>query len=148
MAEIMNLNVPDGRTTIYINGDKEKPVRINLYDESVFIRAKKAMEEIESITVQADEGMDVLMKIDEADRISNEVKRWINYIFDYDVSSVVFGNFSPMTIVTKSGKTYFQVFLDAIMPKISEAQKKSIDAQRKRVDKYTAKKNTRGVIRK
>ncbi len=63
------------------------------------------------------------------------MKEQINYIFDYDVSSAVFGNASCMS-VTKKGEYYFENFIGAILPVIEHEFGVRIDKMSTRAKQY------------
>ena len=140
--ESTNLVINDGRKKFTVNGDENRAFYVNLADNMILVRAKKAMNFFKSLKQEdyMKEGMD---EIDAIEKINEDCRKQIDYVFDYGVSEAVFGNISPMaTVDQKTGKIYSEAFLEAIMPQIEKAQKameKSMKESDKRIQKYTAK---------
>lgn len=142
------LNIPDGRKEFYINGDESRVIRVNLNDDNIVTRARKAMRVLEKLADSVegfksendDDFLDLLEHLDE------EARKEINRVFEYDVSTPVFGGISPFAVVNDKGQVYVEAFLNAIMPKIEEDRQKHLaeihaqaKASRARTDKYTKK---------
>ena len=137
-----NLNISDGRKRFTINGDESRAIYVNLTDNQLAVRAKKAMEFVKNMEVEnyLTEGTD---EIDAIEKVNEDVRRQIDYVFGEGTSQAVFGNISPTAVVdAKTKKTFFEAFLEAIMPEIEKEQKlmkKSMEESEKRISKYTAK---------
>lgn len=141
------LIIPDGRKEFYLFGDTSRVIRINLNDDNILQRFKETYEEVMGLVDEmsahtADEDyFDISKKLDD------EIKKKLNYIFDYDVSSAVFGNVSLLAVVNhKTGDTFLEAFLNAIMPKIEAERKHFHELSKKRMreiktntNKYTRK---------
>jgi hypothetical protein len=67
--------------------------------------------------------------------VRNIIYEQINYIFNADVSTTVFGNQSPISSV--KGKFLFEGFIEAAGSIIEDAIKKEQVASQKRIEKYT-----------
>jgi len=65
------------------------------------------------------------------------MKETINYVFNNDVSQVVFGNTSALT--TKNGKTIAERFITAVTPIIQKEMEAEIKASNKRTSKHLVK---------
>lgn len=138
-----NLNIADGRKRFTINGDENRAFYVNLTDNQIAVRAKKALAFIKSMEADqylTDENTD---EIDAIEKNNDDLRAQIDYVFAEGVSQAVFGNISPTAVVdTKTKKTFFEAFLEAIMPEIEKEQKlmkKSMEESEKRIQKYTNK---------
>lgn len=114
-------------------------VRVDVTDFGFFNRAKEAekniteiMERMEQLQRQHMETEEVFEQLAVYDK---EVKEQLNMMFDYDVSSVVFGNKNCLSI--GNGETFVARFMNAILPvikkDIEKEQKKSVQ----KMSKYT-----------
>jgi hypothetical protein len=143
MANI-NLNINEGRKGITINGDENRKIYINLSDSNILVRAKKAkqlinekVKDIENIpTPQDDTNKETYL--DKIDEINQFYRNQINYIFNYNVSDVVFGDFEPTTLCD-NGESLAEVFLDQILPEVASSVTSAQKKSEKRIKTYTAK---------
>lgn len=134
-----SLNFDTGVNEYLINGDESKVIRIDTTDFALFDRAKKASEIIDKLSndyrnadVKTDEqANEIFVKADK------DIREQINYIFGYDVSTVVFG-ITNCVSVTKSGHMLFENFLNAVIPVIKEDMQEAMKKQNERVNKYTS----------
>lgn len=132
------LNFETGYKEYCINDDESKIIHINTTDFAILDRIKKAMSNIDSISKEYE---NVEPKNDEDTNIlfvsaDKKIKEQIDYIFNSDVSSVVFGNTSCMSLT--GGQPIFMNFLNAIIPIIHFDIEKEINNQNKKVAKYTS----------
>lgn len=135
-----NINIDDGREAITINGDPNRTIYVQASDFNIKVRARQAqknigdlLEEINKVSPENEEAFtDVLEDIDK------KVREQINFIFNSDVSEPVFGACSPLMSL-KSGKSYVEAFLDAIIPELEKIAKKAAEASEKRILKHTGK---------
>lgn len=135
-----NINIDDGREAITINGDPNRTIYVQASDFNIKVRARQAqknigalLEEIDKATPENEDTFtDVLEDIDK------KVREQINFIFNSDVSEPVFGACSPLMSL-KSGKSYVEAFLDAIIPELEKIAKKATEASEKRIAKHTRK---------
>lgn len=121
------------------NDNELGTIRVDVTDFGFFNRAKEAekniteimkrMEQLQRQHVGTEEAFEQLAQYDK------EVKEQMNLMFDYDVSSVVFGNKNCLSI--GNGETFIARFLKAILPvikkDIEKEQKKSVQ----KMSKYT-----------
>ena len=73
--------------------------------------------------------------IDKISEIDEKIKQEINVLFNYDVSSVVFG--ATHCLSTSNGVTFVENFLEAVTPIIEKEFEKEAQASSSRVSKYT-----------
>jgi hypothetical protein len=141
---MQNLIIDDGCKEFMINNDPNKVIRFNPADYGILERISNAYTAIkdasnieEDITLKADG--DPMEGIKEAAQVvsvvSNTIKEQIDYIFDSPVSSVVFGNQSPMSMV--KGIPFYERFLNAVVPVIKKEVHQEQQASASRMEKYT-----------
>ncbi len=131
-----NLGFDVGYKEYSINGDESRILRINTSDMNIITRMNKAEKELQKIadkcnSATADNAIETLSYLD------NEVRKQINYVFDGDVSDIIFGNTNCISIA--GGKPIFENFLEAVLPIIKEdisTEQKKIE---RKVSKYTSK---------
>jgi len=141
---MQNLNFDDGFKEFSINGDKERVIRFNPSDFGILERIEKANKAINEAT-KGNEDLDLKADGTAAEElsrsvnivkgISDTIKNQIDYIFDSPVSSIVFGNQSPLSMV--KGVPFFERFLDAVTPVIKKEITAEQGASQKRMQKYT-----------
>ena len=113
-------------------------VEIDLTDTNIAKRADTAKENIlayidEAATIADEEDKDTA--IDKISEIDEKIKQEINILFNYDVSSVVFG--ATHCLSTSNGVTFVENFLEAVTPIIEEEFDKEAKAASARISKYT-----------
>lgn len=131
-----NLSFEVGYKEYSINGDESRILRINTSDMNIITRMNKAEKELQKIadkcnSATADNAIETLSYLD------NEVRKQINYVFDGDVSNIIFGNTNSISLA--GGKPIFENFLEAVLPIIKEdisTEQKKIE---RKVSKYTSK---------
>lgn len=141
---MQNLIIDDGFKEFSINNDPNKVIRFNPADFGIIERINNAYKEIEKVQNEVpdielnNDGSPVDMLSNAAEvvsKVSNTIKKQIDYIFDSPVSDVVFGNQSPLSMV--KGVPYYERFLNAVVPIIEKEVKAEQEASRKRIEKYT-----------
>lgn len=119
-----------------INGDKNKVLCVNTTDTKIFKRLKETKPKIDRIIkdseklgddMTADENIELLDKLDD------EVKSIIDYIFNTNASEVAFGNASCLSIC-ENGLPLFQNFMEALIDEIEKDLKKA----NSNISKYTS----------
>lgn len=135
-----NIIIDDGREAITINGDPDRVIYIQPTDFNIRLRNVQARKNINSLLAELDKAKPENEEAfaDLLESVDKQIKEQINYIFNYDVSKPVFGLCSPL-MALKNGKSYVQVFLEAISPIIEKASKEAEKASEKRIAKHTAK---------
>ncbi|MFV0344209.1 MAG: hypothetical protein ACK5JH_15205 [Anaerocolumna sp.] len=142
-----NISFDDGYKSFSINNDENKVIKFSPADYGILERFSKARKTI----VEAVENLekDVHLKsdgttideIDEAGALIAQVNKLINdqidYIFNAEVSNMVFGRQSPISSV--KGIFLFERFLDAVSPILQKEITEEQKASQKRIKKYTSK---------
>jgi hypothetical protein len=108
------------------------PKDLNLLDrlKSGFTRIEEKVNSIQHIDcLSIDENIKIYKECDEF------VKAELNIIFDYDVSSILFGNNSSFS--SHDGSYWIMQFIHGITPIIQTEIKKELKASENRVSKYT-----------
>lgn len=112
-----------------------------LIDTSDTNMAKRAAVAKENILAYINEATKVVdnedekSAIDRITEIDNKIKEEVNKLFNYDVSSVVFG--ATNCLSTSGGVTFVENFLSAITPIIEKEFEQEYKAASARVNKYT-----------
>ena len=145
----------------YYLGDSDKFIEIDSADMNFPTRMAEAARNIETYFEEirkkynlkdTDDLNDIKTgKIEEDLSIFSDsdkfIKEKLNYVFDYDVSSVIFGNASCLTVTAK-GEYYFENFLNAIMPIIEKTFDVRLKKLNMRVKSYTNRKGSHPAYRK
>lgn len=119
-----NINFDDGFESFTINNDPSRVIRINPKDTNIVARFEDVMRDLKTessqiaeLEVRADgslvrspgksyeEGLEHLKKFNQL------ICEKLNYIFNADVSDVVFGKQSPLSLVGPENRFLFEVFL-------------------------------------
>lgn len=142
---MQNIVLDDGYKEFSINNDLNRVIRFNPADYGLLERFNKArnimQEEVNKILddVNLKSNGEASDELEEAANIISNVNKVINeqidYIFDSEVSHIVFGNQSPISTV--KGKFLFERFLDAVSPLMEKEIKAEQAASQKRIGKYT-----------
>jgi len=134
-----NIQLRDGRSEFDLYGDPNRRIRLNLKDNQIFVRAQEAEEEMRKIIEEHEklsgENMSLHDEIDLIKKRDDEIKRLINYVFDFDVSTPAFGNVSPMAEIDENGTLFFEELLDKLMALL----KKHMEASQSRIQKHAGK---------
>lgn len=127
------------------DGDVNLPVRIqdamnNIQSYMDELKKKYGTTDLEHInkvsTGDTEKDIEVLKEAD------LYVKNQINYAFDYDVSSVVFGAASSFSVTKNGDQYYFENFLNSLLPMIEKEFGIRAQAMSLRAKSYTAQKGT------
>lgn len=120
------------------NGDLLGVIRIDPKDLNMLVRC----EEVEKNVLALIESVDKIVETEELEtaekkviEIDEKIKEQLNYLFDYDVSSVIFGNRHCLN--TNHGIPFIQRFMDMIIPVVENVVKKENKESRERISKYT-----------
>ena len=145
---MQNLIIDDGLKEFTINNDPDKVIRFNPADINLLDRFDKAYKSIEEehkkieedIELEVDgkpveEQEDYEQALEVIRRLNQFIKDQIDYIFDSEVSDVIFGNQSPMSTV--KGSPFFERVFDAIEPILKKEITAERKASEKRMSKYT-----------
>ena len=114
-------------------------IRVNVTDFEFFNRVKQAevhiMDVVNRFKNLHDQQMQTEEKFAKLSELDKEVKEQLNYMFDYDVSSVVFGNTNCLSI--GDGLPFVTRFLQSIIPAIKRDLEKESRQSRQKMSKYT-----------
>lgn len=134
-----NLSYNVGYKEYSINGDESRILRIKMTDYAIFDRFTKGMKQIDKIAKEYENS--TANTFDEANNlfvsVDRKIRKQIDFIFDGDVSDIIFGNTNCISIA--GGKPIFENFLEAVLPVIKEdisTEQKKIE---RKVSKYTSK---------
>ena len=132
--------------------DTNFPIRLKQGREDIanFLEEKRQELGIEDISeLQSKEH--TVEEVEKTIAISNEIdtfiKNKVNYIFGYDISSIVFGNASSVS-VTRNGEYYFDNFLNSVLPLVEREYQVRIQATNERIKKYTDRKGMHPALKK
>ncbi len=119
-----------------LGGDPNKVIRFIPSDFNLPGRIKESIQAIDKIIERHNRIGDGGNGIEEIASCDAEIKELINYIFDSDVSSVVFGNTNCMSMA--GGQPLCVNFLNAILPIIQESINDEKKKSEKNIAKYTS----------
>lgn len=134
MQEKMKLSVDTGSMLIDIEdkGEVIGQFRFNPNDLDIIKRHEVVVKNLEGITL--DEGSDV----DSIFGVTDEIKRQIDYLLNYNVSSEIFAKCNPLTL-TADGDFYVEKVLEGIAGLIEETMNKRLEKKKAKIRKATAK---------
>ncbi len=141
---MQNFNLDEGYKEFTINNDPNRVIRFNPADYGIIERINEAYKEIEKISkikedieLRADgTPIEEFAKAAEVvNKVSTTIKKQIDYIFNSDVSDVVFGKQSPLSTI--KGMPLYERFLEVVMPEIKKEIESERKASEKRIEKYT-----------
>lgn len=135
MAQKLNFSKNKGIKEYCFADDENAIIRINTRDSNLYPRLNESRKKLEALYKEyenfnadsEEESAKALVNFD------NRIKAELDYMFDYPVSEVAFGNFSSISIY--DGMPAFQSFLNAILPEIY----KDIDSEHKESEKVIDK---------
>lgn len=139
-----SIKFDEGYKEYSINGDANRIIRVDTADyglierfEEAEKRIKKQLEKYKGIKIRPDGSAE--MKDEEAckaiSELSQTIREAIDYIFDDEVSPVVFGNRSPLS--TRKGVPLYERFINAMMPIIKSDIESEAKESNKRIQKYS-----------
>lgn len=136
-----------------INGDRDKTLELNTSDMNIIPRLEESYPKLlelvddasakltDSISVDTDgeddEEVDLAPIADTLRSIDNEMRKWVDYIFDANVSDVCVENGSMYDIF--NGKFRFEYIIDVISGLYEENLKKEFNNMSNRIKKHTGK---------
>lgn len=142
---MQNICFDDGFKEFTLNNDPNKVIRFNPSDFSILERFNAAQKKIDEAYKNINEYIkinndgspgDELEETAEAiSKVNELVREQVDYIFDSNVSSAVFGNQSPLSMV--KGVPFFERFISAAQPFIEREIVAEQKASQKRIEKYT-----------
>lgn len=142
---MQNIKFDDGYKKFMINDDPDKVIKFDPADFGIIERFNTARKNIEKSTEELNdttldnsgEPVDELEEAAEAiGKVRNIICEQVDYIFDSSVSSIVFGNKSPLAMV--KGVPLFERFIVAAQTYIEKEIKAEMKASEKRISKYTS----------
>ncbi len=119
-------------------GNELGVIVIDPSDTNMAKRAETAKDNILAYINEASQIADDKNEESIIDRIAEndkKIKEEINTIFNYDVSSVIFGDTHCLS--TSNGVTFVENFLDAVTPVIEQEFEKEFQAASSRISRYT-----------
>lgn len=147
---MQNISFNDGYKEYTINNNETKVIRFNPSDFNIIDRVAKSLNAIQNISEDMQKhdfelnsdgtvDADTISDLEYAGKIISDcdkrIKEQINYILGNEVSDVVFGNHSCLSLV--GGKPLYERFLDAVVPIIKKDVETAQKASQKRIEKYT-----------
>lgn len=141
-----NIKIDDGRKSFTINGDPEKIISFNPTDTNLLVRYEQVKKTIEKAIKDMPEETDMKEEISEENlkktsailkKTDKLIKEQLNYLFDTDVSKVVFGNMNALSMA--NGEFLAVRFISAIEPIMKKEVLSAAKASEKRIAKHTAK---------
>lgn len=141
MAKNINLNFDEGYKEYTINNDPERVIRVNTSDFGILTRFGEAYANIQARMDEWNKKQDPEKKeniyLDQLQDMADYVNKQIDYIFNGEVSGIVFGNQSCLSMV--KGVPLYERFINAILPVIESDLEEERKASKKRVAEYTKK---------
>lgn len=114
-------------------------IKVDVTDFNFFTRTKeteavieKTLRELEELAAKGISNEDKLI---EFTKLDEKIKKQLNYMFDYDVSSVVFGNQHCLSL--GNGEFFLERFMSAIVPVIKNDIAKEQMKSKQKISKYT-----------
>lgn len=129
-----NINIETGVKTFTINNDETKVIKFNPSDMGLLHRIEESIKAVEKESKKYE---DMQMDGTTEKKLSNFIYKQIDYIFNSNVSEVVFEGTSPLTTI--NGVPYYFKFIEAVKPIIEEEIIKEKKASEERIKKYTDK---------
>ena len=137
MPNIINTKTNRKEIEIQRDGEKVGVIYFDPADMAIIKRMREAQDKLAKITLKTDKDADVETMLAEADRIDSELRKAVDYAFDYPCSDVVFGNGYSFT--TAKGVSTLEQFLKGAIEIVAVEMKAEAAASKKRQDKYLAK---------
>lgn len=133
------INTISNRKEIEIQRDGEKVgvIYFDPADMAIIKRLREAQDKLTEVTLKADKDADIETMLAEADRIDAELRKAVDYAFDYPCSDVVFGNGYSFT--TAKGVSALEQFLKGAIDIVTAEMKTEAEAAKKRQAKYLNK---------
>ena len=134
----------EGYKVYDINGDPDRVIKVSTTDYSIITRFQEAefkikekVKDYNNINIKPDGTADTDAEeaIAAIADLTSFIEEQINYIFNSDISGIVFNGQSCLS--TFKGVPLYERFLDAIIPVIEKDLKAEVKESQKRVQKYT-----------
>lgn len=117
-----NLSFDNGIIEVMINGDKNKTIAFCPSDINISVRYKEALKIFEELSEKVknifnDKSNDteaIFKQIEEYKKIDDTVKKTIDYIFNAEISNIVFGELSSLS-KTSNGSYAFENLLNSLL---------------------------------
>lgn len=153
MAERIALSFDDGYKELEINGDPDRIIKINPADMGFLKRLADFDKLVDNLKAKyGDIDLDAVSKVKDIDKnnpdfekireaaenvnkLENAVRELIDDLFGYDISSVIFGSDSCLSLA--GGQPIFLNFIDSIVAYINSETKKEADKSKEKISKYT-----------
>ena len=120
------------------NDEELGVIKINVTDFDFFNRAKEAEKKISEIMERFEQFRKEHLSIEDTFEqlavFDKEIKEQLDNMFDYDVSSIVFGNKNCLSIT--DGELFVNQFMNAILPMIKKDMAKEHEKSQKKISKY------------
>lgn len=132
--------------------DTNFPVRLKQgrEDIAVFLEKKRqelGVEDVSELLTKEPTVEEVEKTIAISNDIDAFIKSKVNFIFGYDISEIVFGIASSVS-VTRKGEYYFDSFLNSVLPLVEREYQVRIQATNERIRKYTDRKGMHPALKK
>ena len=129
-----NLIIDEGLKSFAINNDENRVIKFNPSDMSILHRVEETLANVEKEMKKYED-----KKIDgkTEKKISEFICKQIDYIFNSQVSGVVFNGTSPLSTI--KGVPYYVRFIEAVKPIIEEEILAERKASEEKIKKYTEK---------
>lgn len=134
--ETMKLSVDTGSLLIDIDdkGENIGQFRFNPNDLDIVKRYDEVVKTLETIQVPENSDENTIFEI------SDELKRQMDYLLNYNVSSEIFAKCNPLTL-TASGDFYIENVLEGIASLVKRTMDKNLSRKKAKIRKATAKYN-------
>lgn len=132
---MQNINFDDGYRRYILNGDENNVIRVNVTDFNILDRYNKAQADMQALIEDLQTNKDATPE--EIADYDKRIRDNINYIFGTDVCTAAFGTANCLSVVS-NGSMLFESFLDALMPQVQADMDISLEAAKKRTNKYIA----------
>ncbi len=134
-----SINFNTGIKKYAVNGDENNAVAINISDLNLYKRIMESETVFDPILARLDKEENTPELMFEVDKA---IKDKLDYIFDTDISSQVFGDTNCLSPL-EDGNLLFLAFFEAFVPMVLEDMQKSKESFRgnknERFDKYLPK---------
>ncbi len=130
------LKIDAGAVTVPIIDEKDGEVigrfKFNPNDLDIIKRYEKVVESLNAISVPENAGTEEIFVV------TDEIKRQVDYLLNYNVSSELFAKCNPLTL-TSDGNFYVENVLEGIAGIIEQATNQRIEKKKAKIRKATAK---------
>lgn len=138
MAQEMKfqLKTDTGAITVPVIDEKDGEVigkfKFNPNDLDIVRRYEKVAESLGNMSVPKNAGTDELFAV------SDEIRKQVDYLLNYNVSAELFAKCNPLTL-TANGDFYIENVLEGIASIIEQATNQRIEKKKAKISKATAK---------